>query len=76
MRSPSGAPSGSARGDAPVAISTTSACTVAPSASIVCGLPGGPPARRPRAWMIRMPSAATCSAMSFDWSAASALIRA
>ncbi len=44
MRSPSGAPSGSARGDAPVAISTASACTVAPSASIVCGLPAARPA--------------------------------
>ncbi len=70
MRSPSGAPSGSARGDAPVAISTASACTVSPSASIVCG-----PASRPLAWITRMPSAAMCSAMSFDWSAASALIR-
>ena len=75
MRSPSGAPSGSARGDAPVAISTASACTVAPSASIVCGLPSGPSASRPLARITRMPSAAMCSAMSFDWSAASALIR-
>ena len=70
MRSPSGTPSGSARGDAPVAISTMSASTVVPAASIVCG-----PVSRPLARMILMPSAATCSAMSFDCAAASALIR-
>ena len=71
MRSPSGTPSGSDRGDAPVAMSSTSACTVSPAASIVRG-----PVSCPLAWMIRTPSAVTCSAMSFDCAAARALIRA
>ena len=41
-----------------------------PAASIVCG-----PVSRPLAWMIPIPSPATCSAMSFDCAAARALIR-
>jgi len=71
MRSPSGTASGSTRGLAPTAISTASACTVVPAASIVCG-----PVSWPRAAMIRTPSAATRSVMSCDWAAASALMRA
>ena len=43
MRSPSGTASGSSRGLAPVAISTTSAATVVPPASIVCAPVSSPP---------------------------------
>src|SRR5450756_2616578 len=71
MRSPSGIPSGSDRGDAPVAMRIMSACTVVPAASMERGL-----VIRPLASMIRTPSPATCSAMSFDCAAARALILA
>ena len=71
MRSPSGTASGRTRGFAPAAISTTSARTVVPAASIVCG-----PVSVPLAPMIWTPSAATRWVMSSDCAAASALIRA